>query len=786
MNISRIGLGSVCWLSAYLLTIASLWTLSACTGTEGAQGLQGLQGPAGPQGPAGAQGPQGLAGVNGNQGPAGMQGPAGPQGPAGAPGTAAVFTGVVSGVILDASGKAIADVMVTTDPATVSATTDKDGKYSIINLPIGQYYVVASRAGLNAAAAKVAVMIGKESVINLSLAAADPFPLGSVRAVSASTGDREGFPDNQVAITLTKGYGTNDNSVIKTSGLNNVPIGTYVYLQGRTADQNGDTIIAWSWRVTGPRGVNVAVENPTSRLPRFMAAEEGKYIVAITAKTAKGTAGSSFDVYAGSYVGVSTCATCHNGSVMPDKITNGRDTGHGTKFESTFASYSAASDFCIRCHTVGYDESAKAGGFADAATKLGWDSANSSLAAWLKSGNWTIARVMASPMGQFANIQCESCHGPGSTHTRSLSYEPGVCSQCHAQELQWRNSGHALSGTNNLRMAEGECVQCHTGQGFVAVQVRGEKAVTPSEAREGLKATVPEAGNMAPIACATCHDPHAMTEPFEKNPGHMASLQLRMSGNITMRNGVTVDAKENAVCVACHNDERDLAYKSDYLAGSKSRGAHRNTQADVFYHTTASVFDFGKGDYISSGHDVFVNEGCIKCHMAANPPAPAGAVADYIEVVNTRGINSLITAGGHTLSMVGSYNGSIVQNTAVCNNAECHGKVPVTSFDRTAFADYDGNGKIEGVQSEVKGLLTLLAAELPKGSNGNVLSSVTQNNTTPLQRQALWNYNVIVNDGSYGVHDAAFTIQVLQRTYKELTGRDVPGATIRTILRFPY
>lgn len=788
MKVSNLGFGKgrlakTGWI--YLLVVAIMMMLSACAGAQGAQGPAGSPGLAGPAGDRGPVGPAGTNGAPGIPGTAGMAGPAGPAGPAGAPGTAASVTGNVSGIVLDASGKAVLNATVFTEPATLSVRTDKDGKFAISNVPLGQYEVVATGTGLKSSGAKVAVMPGKESAANFKLAVADPFPLGSVRSISASTGDREVLPGTQVAITLTKGYGTSDNNIIKTSGLNNVPIGTYVYLQGRTTDQNGANITAYKWTVSGPREVSVTVENSTSRLPRFMANEEGRFVVTLTAKIGQATVVSSFDVYAGKYVGEAACATCHSGSVMADKVTEWKETGHATKLENTFASYSAGSDYCMRCHTVGYDESAKAGGFADAAKQAGWDSTKSSLAAWLKSGNWTLAKVMASPMGTFANVQCESCHGPGSVHTKALSYEPGVCSQCHAQELQWRNSGHALSGANNLHMAEGECVKCHTGQGFVAVQVRGEEAVTPAEAREGLEANIPEAGNMAPIACATCHDSHAATDPFTKAVGHQASLQLRMSGNITMRNGVTVDAKESAVCVACHNDERDLAYKADYLAGKYARGAHRDTQADVFYAATSSVFDFGKGEYITSGHDVFVGGGCIECHMAANPPAPAGAVADGKEVLSSHGVNSLINAGGHSWSMTGSYKGAAVQNLAACNVAECHGKVPVTSFDRTAFADYDGNGKVEGVQSEVKGLLTLVAAQLPKSANGAVISSVTLNNTTAVQRQALWNYNVITNDGSYGVHNAAFTLQVLQRTYKELTGKDVPGATIRTILRTP-
>lgn len=45
--------------------------------------------------------------------------------------------------------------------------------------------------------------------------------------------------------------------------------------------------------------------------------------------------------------------------------------------------------------------------------------------------------------------------------------------------------------------------------------------------------------------------------------------------------------------------------------------------------------------------------------------------------------------------------------------------------------------------------------------------------------QAEWNGKEVENTGSNGVHNTAFTVQVLQKTYKELTGKDVPRATLR-------
>ncbi|MEW6033940.1 MAG: hypothetical protein AB1603_03695, partial [Chloroflexota bacterium] len=84
-----------------------------------------------------------------------------------------------------------------------------------------------------------------------------------------------------------------------------------------------------------------------------------------------------------------------------------------------------------------------------------------------------------------------------------------------------------------------------------------------------------------------------------------------------------------------------------------------------------------------------------------------------------------------------------------------------------------------------KGLLALLAKELPKDAQGNVLSSgITTTNTTEANRKALWNYWIVANDGSYGIHNTSFAVQVLQTTIKELTGKAV-GAEAKAMPKIP-
>ncbi|MEW6034854.1 MAG: carboxypeptidase-like regulatory domain-containing protein, partial [Chloroflexota bacterium] len=681
---------------------------------------------AGPQGPAGPAGPTG---------PAGPAGAAGTAGAAGAPGTS---VGTIEGkVVASATGKGAEKVTVVTVPGTVSATTDAEGKFKLDKVPVGAYTVKASLAGYNTASAKVTMLAGQTAAVNLSLAAEEPFQLATLKAAGYRLQTTDTYPNSNLRMTTHYAIGgeplTHGENLITTSGMSNAAVGGYVWLQGKDTDAAEKKITAWEWSVVGPGESTVELDNASSQTPRFKADKIGKYEITVTATNEEGKkASSELVVYASSYVGAATCVSCHSGSVMPDTASEWQQTGHATKLIDTYASYTATRDYCIACHTTGYDETDKAGGFDDMAKQAGWDSIKESLTAWLKNNNWTIDQIMASAMGKLANVQCESCHGPGQIHQGIVNakengtlFNPGVCSQCHPQQVQWENSGHANTGWKEIHMAEGtSCVECHTGQGFVEVKIRGKAPVFPDMATPDEPANLAEPSQQPPVACATCHDPHAFNEPHAGRYG-MASNQLRLSGSVTMPSGVTVDAEESALCVTCHANKRDLAYKADYIAGKKTRGAHDNTQADNFYGATAAVVDYGQ-KFESSPHSTLVEEGCIQCHMAPNPKM---------------GDATVLSVGGHSWSMAGTYNGQEVENLAACNTAGCHATSPLTSFDRTARADYDGNGKVEGVQTEVKGLLALLAKELPKDAQGNVLSSgITTTNTTEANRKALWNY----------------------------------------------
>lgn len=578
--------------------------------------------------------------------------------------------------------------------------------------------------------------------------------------------DVEKLPGGQVALTTTAGKGHQEDQLI-TSGLPNVGVGDYVYFQGADHDALEMKITSWAWQLTAkPFGSATVLENASTQTPRLRTDRVGSYRVNLAVINEKGqSASSAMVINSGRYAGITLCASCHNGTVQEDKITEFMKTGHATKFETTYASYSKDSDYCIRCHTVGYNEAADNGGMDDMARASGWNPKLGSVLAWLKNGGKTLNDVKADPnLSLTINIQCENCHGPGgSAHTATKSLDPSVCGQCHPQPQQWSYSKHTIV---NAHMAtNASCAKCHTGQGYI-LGLQGIAPVMPDEATPAKPANIPSLEQQSGIACATCHDPHAFTNPF-KSGAEEKSNQLRVNGKVTAPMGWSVDAGVAATCVKCHSDNRTPTNLADFVAGTRTRGTHENTQADVFFGK--GYYDYGGAIKVTnSAHPVLLKDACVTCHMAANPTVGPGPDPQHPA--------KALSVGGHSFAMDGEWEGKKVENVAVC--ATCH--TGATTFNRPAAGDYDGDGKVDGVQDEVKGLLARLAELLPKDAQGQVMNSpISPANSTEAQRKALWNYFLINNDGSFGVHNTSFAVQLLQQTYKQLTGRDIPGATLR-------
>jgi len=115
----------------------------------------------------------------------------------------------------------------------------------------------------------------------------------------------------------------------------------------------------------------------------------------------------------------------------------------------------------------------------------------------------------------------------------------------------------------------------------------------------------------------------------------------------------------------------------------------------------------------------------------------------------------------------------------------CHG--PLTDFeDIFAKADFDGNGSIEGVQVEIRGLLGLLQQTIiDKSRNDSVRMDFINNfiptlgdttKSTRVQREAGYNWAYVDYDGSSGVHNTTYSVQLLQQSILYLEPSALPQA----------
>ncbi len=105
------------------------------------------------------------------------------------------------------------------------------------------------------------------------------------------------------------------------------------------------------------------------------------------------------------YVGVSVCASCHEGRFLA-----WRATGHARAYRALEEKSRQFDEACVVCHALAYE---------------------------CDEGELELASIE-----NFANVQCESCHGPGDVHAASGGTQPmranrapaSSCLRCHTPE----------------------------------------------------------------------------------------------------------------------------------------------------------------------------------------------------------------------------------------------------------------------------------------------------------------------------------------------------------------
>jgi len=321
-----------------------------------------------------------------------------------------------------------------------------------------------------------------------------------------------------------------------------------------------------------------------------------------------------------------------------------------------------------------------------------------------------------------------------------------ACSVCHPTDgndstatliEQWREDGADGDGVHHgaatdtfhdgvLASSTGSgrsCVRCHTTAGFRAIVLAGDPTGLASDpsAREAVVARAVRLHEG--ITCAACHG--------EDEAGVLAqgSAPLRLP--------------MNDICSDCHDDGVRF---SDYDAVGQSPHAPQQS----LFAGVGGAEPPGSGPYSDSVHTT-VADSCVHCHLDRAKPQFAKH--------------------------------SFEPTTATCG--ECHPSA--TSFDLIAFGNYDGDGSTEGLQTEVAGLLDLLrdailAADGQVSLNGQRFvrgAGPGGPGATPAVKRAAFNWETVVKDGSAGVHNPSRIVRLLQKSYREVTGNDVPGAVLK-------
>ncbi|MBI4211765.1 MAG: hypothetical protein HY540_03925 [Deltaproteobacteria bacterium] len=426
---------------------------------------------------------------------------------------------------------------------------------------------------------------------------------------------------------------------------------------------------------------------------------------------------------------------------------------------------------------------------------------------------------------------CGQCHTQEAEWVNSSHNSTGVahgssyqstwlganCARCHAAAGFKKNAaGQAVTAVSGSDAFVGiTCAACHNPHDATnADQLRLKGNITMV-----ADGSTVDAGKAA--VCYSCHDAF-----YTYNVTNSCDSDSNGVGETAC---ATIDqAATQSLRQVHYNPQAPVLEGKGALTDLNGNGTADFTLTENSFHSGSTFTLAGvTGDSTLASE----NNKCVTCHMASGP------------AIDEEGFRHL---GGHAFKLrsehgIGHLQGEeteddseasagTIQLTSACTT--CHASV--TDFNRLARNDYDGDGNQEGIQDELKGLLLALSNKIKTvdasnikstsgttSSNGtitvdtlsyagtcsnftgtckaaagtstcsNVATGKTRDDyqqcnfmdATTTVRRAIWNHNLIARDGSLGVHNAAFAIQVLQKTYTAVGGTtftaDFPLATLR-------
>lgn len=582
------------------------------------------------------------------------------------------------------------------------------------------------------------------------------------------------------------------------TGLQTVPIKVPVLMKATTAG-------TYDWTVSGP---TTTVNDGTLQIANFTPVTAGTYSVTVN--------GVTFPVYAGTWRGEiigtdsqnnptpdTVCTSCHNNTIATDNFTPWRETGHAHIFSKNLNSGGHYGPACFQCHTVGFNTNPLAvnNGFDDQPNYTAFINDSSFFSA--SSDATRYQRMWSSPtysaLAKETNVQCENCHGPqvgtgalGFVASHSTTTNPSigsartsmasdVCGFCHGEPLrhsrfqQWQQSGHgqfdlaieeAVSlNTETVSVLSTGCSACHSAQGFLVYLAQLQSGIP----LRTIPTLTISPNTVQPVTCAVCHDPHAEGA----SSGVPNTATVRVTDNTPKLPGgfIATGVGRGAICIVCHNSRNGGSGNNSYLHQdgdpkfgvlTSYAGPHESCQGDVLMGKNA--YFVGNGD-MRSPHSLIVDT-CANCHMEKTPPPP---LLSY----NLSGTNHTFQASTNICVTCHGLNQGIAAMLQTSVTTEL--TLLQEAISNVIITRSTGTNPVVAVTSlGGRGLVFVTRADGsstdPTGS-GEPLGAIPGLTLADLGVQqfdilakSLWNYYLIKQDVSLGIHNPDFTFLVLGET----------------------
>ena len=362
-----------------------------------------------------------------------------------------------------------------------------------------------------------------------------------------------------------------------------------------------------------------------------------------------------------------------------------------------------------------------------------------------------------------------SCEGPmgpagpagadGADGTNGTDGTDGVagnlsCLACHTQEgmdalqVLYDLSGHASASTVAYAGGRASCARCHSSEGFA-------NYLTSAPGVAAVDIAYP-----SKIRCSTCHSNHSSLEDGISAPMVTTASVIGISDGTEFDFGNTSN-----LCGNCHQARRDGASYDTY-ATAQTFTRKFSSATDIATYTTAAFGPAGSSTLVVAG--------------------TAGSVADTLTVVfdvpTTHVYISSTHAGPHhgpqlnTLFGNGGYGTSSTHAHTDAGCVTCHmGTAGTTSGGHSFYAnvencvtchasatDFDINGK----QTDFDTRMAAIGAALE--AKHAIHIDATTGEVHPLYAsipradfEAFWNYMVLYEDFSHGVHNPSYFATLL-------------------------